>query len=150
MCYLVFSLIIVLSLSWYMSFYSSVPCISSNSGYYYTKLLLCWCSKGPVLKSFMRELRLLKTMMFLESFGFYKMCLKSWYLQLETKKICAFFQVFCDSLFFLEIFTTFLTMQCTKCLFQMYNHIDQVRCVTFVEKVSRQNSASKNIYKEST
>ena len=51
-------------------------------------------------------------------------------------------------LFFLEVFTTLLTIQCPICLFHMGNHIDQVRCVTFVEKVSRWNSASKNIYKK--
>ena len=45
------------------------------------------------------KLRLLKNLMFLGSFGFFKMCLKFWYLPLErTKKMC-FFQVFCDSLF---------------------------------------------------
>ena len=36
--------------------------------------------------------------------------------------------------FFLEIFSTLLTMQCPKCLFHMDNHIDQVRCVTYMEK----------------
>ena len=39
------------------------------------------------------NLRLLKTMMFLGSFRFYKMCLKSQYLQLKTKKKCAFFKL---------------------------------------------------------
>ena len=67
------------------------------------------------------KLQLLKT--FLSSFGFYEMCLKSWYLQVETKNTC---------------------------LFYMENHIDQVRCVTFVEKVSRWNSISKNIYKKAS
>ena len=55
----------------------------------------------------------------------------------NKKKICAFFQVFRDSLYFLEIFTTLLTMQCPKCLFHMNNHIDQVGYVTFVERISR-------------
>ena len=41
-------------------------------------------------------------------------------------------------------------MQCPKCLFHMDNHIDQVSCVTFVEKVSRWNSASRNINSKST
>ena len=54
------------------------------------------------------------------------------------------------SLFFLKIFATLLTMQCPKCLFHMDNHIDQVKCVTFVEKVYRLNSASKNIYKKAS
>ena len=86
------------------------------------------------------KLRLLKTMIFLESLGFFKMCLKSWYLQSETK----FFPVIFS--FFLEILTTLWTMQCPNYLFHMDNHIDQVMCVSFVEKVSRWNSASKNIY----
>ena len=34
-----------------------------------------------------------------------------------------------------------------KCLFHMDKHIDQVRCITFVENVWRWNSSSKNIYK---
>ena len=47
------------------------------------------------------------------------------------------FKVLRDSLPFLEIFATLLTMQCPKWLFYMDDHIDQVRCVPFVEKVSR-------------
>ena len=39
-------------------------------------------------------------------------------------------------------------MQCPECLFHMDNHIYQVRCVTFVEKVLRWHSSSKNIYKK--
>ena len=77
-------------------------------------------------------------MMFLESFGFHKMCLESQYLELKTKKEIVFFlQVFRDSLFLLEIVTTLLTMLCPKCFFHMDNHMDQARCVIFVEKVSR-------------
>ena len=95
------------------------------------------------------KLRLLKTVMFLGSFGFYKMCLNLNIFNLKLKKIyMCFFQVLRDCLFFLEIFTTLLTMQCPKCLFHMYNQIDQVRFVTCVKKVSRYNSASKYIYKK--
>ena len=66
------------------------------------------------------------------------MRLKSQYLQLETNKNYVFFlQVFCDSLFFLEIVTTLLTMKCPKCLFHIDIHIDPVRRATFVEKVPR-------------
>ena len=89
-------------------------------------------------------------MMLLGSFEFYKMFLKSWYLQHKTKKkYVRVFQVFHDSVFFLEIFTTPLTMQCPKCIFHMDIYKDQVRSVTFVEKkVSRWYRASKNIYKK--
>ena len=55
-----------------------------------------------------------------------------------------FFQVFCDTLFSLDIFTTHLTMQCYKCHFHLDNHIDQVDSVTFVETISRRNSTSEN------
>ena len=51
----------------------------------------------------------------------------------NQKQIVLFLRVFCDTRFFLEIFTTHLTMQCFKCLFNMNDHIDQVGCVTFVE-----------------
>ena len=98
--------------------------------------------KGPVLKSFMRQAAIDEDHDAPSKFGFYKMCLKSWYLQLETKKkYVLFLKVFRDFLFFLEIFTTLLTMQCPKCLFHIDNHIDQIMCVTFVEKVPRWNSA---------
>ena len=62
-----------------------------------------------------------------------------------NQKTMCFFKVFCDSLFFLE---TLLTRQCTKCLFHMDIRIYQADCVTCVEKVSRWNSVSKNIYKK--
>ena len=52
------------------------------------------------------------------------------------------------SVFFLEIFTTLLTIQYHKCLFNMQNHIDKVGYVLFVEKVLRWNSTWMNIYKK--
>ena len=60
-----------------------------------------WClmqtdkiSKGPSIRVLWDKYQLLKTMMFLESFGFYKMFLKSWYLQLEIKKNVLLFHDF--------------------------------------------------------
>ena len=68
----------------------------------------------------------------------------------NQKKSYAFFSSAPWFFLFLEIFTTLLTMQCPKCLFHMENHKDQVKCVTLVEKVSRWDSSSKNIYKKNT
>ena len=42
----------------------------------------------------------------------------------NTKKILLFGQVFLDSLFFLEIFSTHFTMKYKKHFFLMANHID--------------------------
>ena len=53
---------------------------------------------------------------------------------LEPKKLCSFFKVFHDSLFFLELFFTHLTIQCFQCIFHNDNHIDQDGTVTFVDK----------------
>ena len=50
----------------------------------------------------------------------------------------------------LDIFLTHLTMHCLECLFHMDNHMDQVGTVTFVERISRQNSTSENICKTGT
>ena len=43
----------------------------------FSNLILFLFLKGPVLKSFMRQVVIIEDMLFLGSFGFYKMCLKS-------------------------------------------------------------------------
>ena len=90
------------------------------------------------------KLWFVKPMMFLGSFGSYE---DIWYLDIftwKTKKCCEFFlQVYQEYLFFLEISTTHLTMQCFKCIFNVDNLIDQVVVVKFVETVSSWNSTSK-------
>ena len=60
-----------------------------------------------------------------------------------------FLHVFCDFLFFLERFSTYLTWQCFKCLLHMIKHIDEVIPATLVERSSRINGTRKNISKKS-
>ena len=58
--------------------------------------------------------------------------------------------VFCDSMFSLEIFSTYLTLICFKCLLNMKKHLYEVIPVTFVERSSRWNDTWKNISKKTT
>ena len=94
------------------------------------------------------KLWLLKTMMFLESIVFYKMCLKSRNLQLETKK--KYVPVFNCSLilyFFLKYLPRFWQCNALNVFFTWIISKIKLGVVTFVEKVSRWNSSSKNIKK---
>ena len=68
----------------------------------------------------------------------------------DPKKVCEYFSVFPNSQSLLEIFSTNWTRQCLICLFHMDNHLDQVRSVMFVERISRQNRTSENFVKKGT
>ena len=57
--------------------------------------------------------------------------------------------VFCNSMFSLEIFSTHLTLMFFKCLLHMKKHLYEVIPVTFVERSSRLNGKSKNLWKKS-
>ena len=59
-----------------------------------------------------------------------------------------YLHVFCNSMFSLDIFSTHLTLICSKCLLHMNKHLYEVRPVTFVERSSRLNGTSKNISKK--
>ena len=61
-----------------------------------------------------------------------------------------YLNVFCDSMFSFEIFSTHLTLLCFKCLLHMKKHLYEVIPVTFVERSSRLNGTWKNICKKST
>ena len=66
----------------------------------------------------------------------------------EQKKSKWFFANVLWFLFFLEIFSTLLTLLCFNCLFHMNNHIDKIVHVMFVEIVSWWNVISENIRKK--
>ena len=70
---------------------------------------------------------------FVLSFGFCKICLKFWNLQIGTKKQSAFIACVLWFLYLLKIFSTLLTFLCLKCLFHMNYHIDKVVYVMFVK-----------------
>ena len=63
----------------------------------------------------------------------------------EPKYTCAFLYVFWNSMFFLEIFSTHLTLICFECLLHMKKHLYEVLPVTVVEQSSRLNGTWKNI-----
>ena len=76
--------------------------------------------------------------------------MKYWNLQTRIKTIKCFFVGVPLFSFLLEIFSTFLTLHCLKCLFHVNIHIDKVINVMFVENVSIWNVTSENISKKIT
>ena len=62
--------------------------------------------RARLLRSLCHSLRLLENMRFLGTFGFGKICLKSWYLWLGTKTNYVFFSVFLFTVFSLNMFHT--------------------------------------------
>ena len=61
-----------------------------------------------------------------------------------------YMHVFCHSMFSLEIFSTYLTLICLKCLLHMKKHLHEVLPVPFVERSSSLNGTWKNNSKKST
>ena len=62
----------------------------------------------------------------------------------ENPKTCVllFFTSFHRFLLFDEKVSTHLTMLCLRCIFRIDNHKDLIDTVTFVERISDQNSTS--------
>ena len=79
-------------------------------------------------------------MKFLETFGFCKRCLESWYLWLGTKiLIFLFFMCLAISLFSWKIYSTQLTLWCFKLILQMNEHIHEAITVRCREESARWN-----------
>ena len=64
------------------------------------------------------------------------------------KNFHAFLLVFGYSPVFLEICSTYLTLQCSKCLFHMNKHKDMVGPVTLVEKFQDEMVTEKTFAKK--
>ena len=95
------------------------------------------------------KLRWLKPTAFLESFGFSKRCLISWYLPLKAKlKLDFFLQMPSDVPFHLEIVSTNVTEPTQSMWLSMWKRQFKHCIVKCVVNISRKNRVSRNTWKK--